>query len=83
MPRFMDIHRNMGGVTADQVASAHGKDLQVQGKYGVEYLRYWLDEGAGRLFCLCEGPSKEAVVAVHREAHGLVADEVFEVKEGS
>jgi hypothetical protein len=55
----------------------------VQGKYGVNYIRYWYDEGTGKVFCLCQAPSKEAAAAVHREAHGAVADEIIEVKEGS
>jgi len=59
------------------------KDLKVGGKYGVKYLRYWLDESKGKIFCLVEAPNKEAAEKVHREAHGLVADEIFEVKEGS
>jgi hypothetical protein len=49
----------------------------------VNYLRYWFDEGTGKVFCLVEAPTKEAAAAVHREAHGLVADEIIEVKEGA
>jgi hypothetical protein len=55
----------------------------VQGKYGVRYLKYWYDPVTGKVFCLSEGPSREAVMAVHREAHGIVADEYHEVNEGS
>jgi uncharacterized protein DUF4242 len=58
-------------------------DLQTQGKHDVNYLRYWVDEGKGKVFCLVEAPSADAAATVHREAHGLVADDVFEVKEGS
>ncbi len=83
MPLYLDIHNKVDGLTADAVADAHQKDLQVQKKYGVNYLRYWYDEGTGKVFCLCQAPSKEAAAAVHREAHGLVADEIIEVKEGS
>jgi hypothetical protein len=54
----------------------------VQKKYGAEYLKYWDDESTGKVFCLVEAPSKEAAIAVHREAHGLIADQVIEVKEG-
>jgi hypothetical protein len=82
MPLFMDVHRKVDGLTADAVAGAHKKDLEVQGKYGVRYQRYWFDEGSGKVFCLVEAPSKEAAEAVHREAHGLVADEITEVREG-
>jgi hypothetical protein len=49
----------------------------------VRYLKYWFDEGTGKVFCLVEAPSAEAANAVHREAHGLVADQLVEVKEGS
>ncbi len=83
MPLFMDKHRKVAGLTAQAVAEAHKKDLEVQGKYGVSYQRYWFDEGSGDVFCLVEAPSKEAAEAVHREAHGLVADEITEVSEGS
>jgi Nickel responsive protein SCO4226-like len=67
---------------ADAVAQAHHADLKTQGKHNVKYLRYWVDEETGKVFCLIEAPSKEAAVAVHREAHGLVADRIVEVREG-
>jgi len=82
MPLFMDIHKHVEGLTADAVAKAHQADLATQQKYNVKYLRYWFDEGSGKVFCLVEAPSKEAAIAVHREAHGLLADELVEVKEG-
>ncbi len=83
MALSMDIHRQVKGLTEEAAAYAHACDLEVQEKYGVTYLRYWYDEGTGTVFCLCEAPSKEAAQAVHREAHGLVADELIEVKEGA
>jgi hypothetical protein len=83
MPLFMDIHYHVDGLTASAVAGAHEADLKTQEKYGVKYLRYWFDEASGKVFCLVEAPSKEAAVAVHREAHGLVADEITEVREGA
>ena len=83
MPLFMDVHEKVEGLTADAVAGAHQRDLEVQGRYGVSYLRYWFDEGTGKVFCLVEAPDAEAAHAVHREAHGLVADEITEVQEGS
>ncbi len=83
MPLFMDHHKNVEGLTAEAVADAHNKDLRVQEAHGVEYHRYWFNEETGDVFCLAEAPSKEAAEAVHREAHGLVADEIVEVKEGS
>jgi hypothetical protein len=83
MPLFMDHHRGVEGLTAEAVAEAHKKDLEIQDEYGVKYHRYWYNEESGEVFCLAEAPSKEAAEAVHREAHGLVADEIIEVKEGS
>ena len=82
MPLFMDIHQHVEGLTAEAVAGAHQADLNTQGKYGVKYLRYWFDAASGKVFCLVEAPNKEAAIAVHREAHGLVADEITEVTEG-
>ncbi len=79
MPLYLDVHTVKGGVAAQDVADAHYQDLQTQEKYGVKYLKYWLSEDEGKIFCLVEAPSKEAAVRVHREAHGLVADEIYEV----
>ncbi|HEU4782034.1 MAG TPA: DUF4242 domain-containing protein [Ktedonobacterales bacterium] len=82
MPLYMDEHKHVEGLTAEAVAGAHKRDLETQSKYGVKYHKYWFDEGSGKVFCLVEAPSKEAAEAVHREAHGLLADEITEVKEG-
>ena len=79
---YMDIHRDLDGLTAEAVTGAHQKDLEVQGKYGVKYLKYWYDEKSGTVFCLVDAPNKEAAAVVHKEAHGLVADEIIEVNEG-
>jgi hypothetical protein len=83
MPLYMDVHNLGDGVTVDAVAQAHQADLQTQGKYDVRYLRYWVNEAEGKVFCLVEAPDAEAASTVHREAHGLVADQVLEVQEGS
>ena len=83
MPLFMDTHEKVDGLTADAVAGAHKRDLEVQKKHGARYLKYWFNEGDGRVYCLVEAPTKEAAASVHREAHGLVADEIVEVKEGA
>lgn len=83
MALFMDVHNIEGGVSAADVAGAHQKDLEVQGKYGVSYLRYWVDESAGKIFCLVEAESADDAHAVHREAHGLVADSIHQVSEHS
>ncbi len=82
MPLFMDMHSIDGGVKADDVAQAHMADLQTQDRYGVRYLRYWVDEDQGKIFCLVDAPSPDAANRVHREAHGLVADALYPVLEG-
>lgn len=83
MALYMDVHTIDGGVTVEDVAVAHQADLKAQSRHDVRYLRYWVDEKQGRIFCLVEAPSAEAANAVHREAHGLVADEIYPVQEGS
>ena len=83
MPLFMDVHNMEGGVSANDVAGAHQADLATQSQYGVEYKRYWVDETAGKIFCLVDAPDADTAHRVHREAHGLVADEIYEVTEHS
>jgi hypothetical protein len=82
MPLFMDVHDKVEGLTAAAVAGAHARDLEVQDAHGVRYLQYWFDESSGKVFCLVEAPSAEAASAVHKEAHGLVADSITEVQAG-
>ena len=83
MPLYMDVHTIDGGVSADDVAKAHIADLQTQGEHEVRYLRYWVNEPQGKVFCLAEAPSPDAAATVHREAHGLMADDIYQVQEGS
>lgn len=83
MPLFMDVHHKLPeGATAKDVAEAHQADLKTQEKYGVRYLNYWVDENAGKVFCLVEAPDADTAHTVHREAHGLVADEIYPVEQG-
>jgi class 3 adenylate cyclase len=78
MPLYMDRHE-AEGVTPEALAQAHEKDLACQGKHGVNYKHYWHDQNRGCIFCLVEAPSKDAAIEVHREAHGLLANEIIEV----
>jgi hypothetical protein len=83
MPLYMDVHNQLpDGATAADVAKAHEADVAVQDRYGVTYRQYWVSPQSGKVFCLVEAPTKDAAVTVHREAHGLVADELFEVVQG-
>ncbi len=81
MSLFMDVHHIDGGVAPADVAAAHSADLATQGEFGVNYLRYWVDGTAGKIFCLVDAPDAEAATAVHRKAHGLVADAIYPVSE--
>jgi len=83
MPLYIDHHKNMEGLTPEAVAGAHRRDLETQGKYGTEILRYWFNEEEGEVFCLIDALDVQSAEAVHREAHGLMADEITEVEEGS
>ena len=80
---FLDIHKlGAGNVTAAAVADAHKKDLAVQGKYGVNFINYWVDEKAGVVMCLSEAADSNAIIKTHKEAHGLLPNEILSVKQG-
>jgi hypothetical protein len=83
MTLFMDTHTIDGPVTIADVAKAHAADVRTQDAYGVHYLRYWVDQDHGKIFCLVDAPDADTAAAVHREAHGLVADEIYPVAEGA
>lgn len=83
MSLFLDIHYNIEGLTSERILGMHESDLEIQAKYSVNYIRGWFDETSGRVFCLVEAPDAAAAVAVHREAHGYVADEIITVQEFS
>jgi class 3 adenylate cyclase len=75
---YLDRH-DAPGVTAEELAEAHRVDTEIQEKYGVCYSTYWFDPDRGTVFCLAEGPSERAVVAVHEEAHGVLPSAVIEL----
>jgi class 3 adenylate cyclase len=79
MPTYLDVHNVPAGTTAEDMARAHTADVQVQGRYGVNYIKYYFNEAARKVFCLCDAPNAEAAEQVHREAHGLVADQIIPV----
>ena len=83
MNLFLDVHYlGAGKVTAKDVAAAHEKDLAVESKYGVNFIKYWVDEKSGTVMCLAQAPDSMALIKTHKEAHGLIPDEVYEVTEG-
>lgn len=82
MAFFMDIHYKIAGLTAEGIADAHRRDLEVGPKHGARFLEYWFNAETGRAYCLFEAPTAEAGEDAHREAHGLLADEITEVRHG-
>lgn len=80
---FMDVHRlGAGKVTPEDVAAAHEKDLAVQDTHGVHFINYWVDPRTGDVFCLSEAEHADDVIATHRDAHGLISDEIALVTQG-
>ncbi len=78
MARFMDIHNGFVGVTAQQLREAHERDLAIEAEEGVHFDRAWLDPESGKVFCLSNGPTKEAVMRVHERA-GHATTEVYDI----
>ena len=83
MPLYLDVHSLDGAVTFEDVGKAHQADRKTQWSYDVSYLRYWVDGKHGKIFCVVEAPDADAAATVHREAHWLVAEQIYEVQEGS
>lgn len=80
---FLDMHQlEPGKVKYEAVAGAHAKDLAVQGKYNVNFLKYWVDEKKGMVFCLASAPDSESIRKAHAEAHGLLPERIFPMTEG-
>ena len=82
MPTYIDIH-DLPGVKASDVVGAHEADVRVQDAYGVNYKHYWVDEEAGKVFCLVDAPDRDTAARVHREAHGLEAETLYQVEQGA
>lgn len=78
MARYMDVHSGFTGVTEEQLHEAHQKDLDIEGKEGVHFIKAWADPSSGKVFCLSEGPSKEAVLRTHERA-GHPTQEIYEI----
>jgi hypothetical protein len=78
MATFMDVHSGFFGVSAEQLAEAHGRDLAIEADEGVHFERAWLDPAAGKVFCLATGPSRESVLRIHERA-GHPTAEIYEL----
>jgi len=82
VPLYMDRHE-FSKITAAEIAAAHLRDLEAQGRFGVHFLTYWFDDVRQHAFCLAQGPSREAVETAHRSSHGMVPTQVVEVDEAA
>lgn len=80
---FIDEHDlGAGNVTFEDVAAAHKKDLAVEGKYNVEFIKYFVDEAEGKVYCLSKSPDAHSIYQTHKEAHGLLPNHIMEVSGG-
>lgn len=80
---FIDVHDlEPGKVTFDDVEKAHQKDLATQNKYDVNFLKFWVDEAKGKVYCLSQAKDAASVEQTHKEAHGLMPSVVYHVTEG-
>jgi class 3 adenylate cyclase len=75
---YLDRHDGVS-ISPEELAAAHMADLAEQGDLGVQYHTYWFDQDRGAVFCLAEGPSREAVEEVHQRAHGELASTIIEI----
>lgn len=78
MATFMDVHTDMKGVTREQLEKEHRKDQEHEKKEGVRFIKAWADPTSGKVFCLSEGPNRDAVRRVHEKA-GHPTNEIYEV----
>lgn len=80
---FLDVHRLTPGIKPEAVAEAHQKDLAVQGKYGVDMIKYWVAPDDGLVFCLASASDSEDLRKTHGEAHGLLPSNIYLVEGGT
>jgi len=80
---FLDVHQlEPGKVKFEGVAQAHAKDLATQDKYGVNFIKYWVDEDKGLVYCLASATDTMSMRKTHAEAHGLLPDHIYPVTDG-
>jgi Nickel responsive protein SCO4226-like len=81
---YIDVHYLPAGkVNFADVAAAHAKDLATENKYGAKFIKYWVDESKGVVYCLSSAPDTAAISNTHREAHGLMPQAIYKVEDGN
>jgi hypothetical protein len=80
---FIDVHDlQPGKVKFEDVMAAHKKDLAVERKYHVRFIKSFVDEKAGKVYCLSEAPNAHSIYETHKEAHGLLPAHILKVADG-
>ena len=81
---YIDVHHlEPGKVNFKDVAAAHAKDLATEKKYGVHFIKYWVDTDKGLVYCLSSSPDTASITKTHAEAHGLLPAQIYEVTDGT
>ena len=78
MAKFMDVHEGMVGITPEALKAAHAGDLAIQAEEGVSFEHAWADPTSGKVFCLSEAPSAEAIQRIHTR-NGIPPAEIHEL----
>ena len=76
VPKYMDVHDGMVGITPEALTAAHAADLAIQAEEGVSFEHAWADPASGKVFCLSEAPSAEAIQRIHTR-NGIPPTEIY------
>ena len=80
---YIDVHQlTPGKVSFKDVAAAHAKDLAEEKAYGVHFLKYWVNEEKGTVYCLSSASDTESIIKTHAKAHGLIPTAFYPVTDG-
>ncbi len=78
MPRYI-IERDVGSLTPEQLAGAGRKSNEVlAGMTGVVWVRSYVSEAEGKIYCEYDAPNPEAI-REHAQRAGLPADRISEI----
>ena len=79
MPRYI-IERAVGVLTREELEAAARKSIEVlDGMKGVVWIKSYISEVEGKIYCEYDAPNPEAIMEHSRRA-GLPADRISEVK---
>ncbi len=79
MPRYI-IERTVGSMTEEDLIAAGKRSNEViDGMEGVVWIKSYVSEAEGKIYCEYDAPSQEAIMEHARQA-GLPVDKISEVK---